>query len=366
MNARFQRVITRAQNYLEEVVSQNPETPSSVIFKLRHAEHLAAAGFGYSNVHEYLEAEKAGIERVEGYYMPDFAKIRSRMTAFRYPRAIVDKCCEVFMRAVSNDPDNAADASMHDDLQDGQSHDAGSPNHMRLMECLKYDVLRDKSVLWKTLAKFAIENNGETEENLKLSIELPPDFPSPRYFAKVVDAPFSVVFDLNQGEDPEALFYRTNRQLGLRGNLRLKSSGKRGWAYPTIRLDETPFVDHRTPAEQRGEYLIHQGPDIDEDDFERGTKTGRAGGQPPSQASRSFLAGWVLNADGTNGTGHMSSGQIDRAFHGAWANAMSLSMLDKRDALELAAEACRYLASNRIRRALEELIQENTADDEGW
>lgn len=267
------------------------------------------------------------------------------------------------MRAVSNDPDNAAYASMHDDIADVQSHDASSVNRERLMECLEHDLLRDQSTLWKTLAKFDIENNGETEENLKLSIELPSDFPSARYFAKVVDAPFSVIYDLDQGEDPDALFYKTNRQLGLHGNLRLKPSGKRGWAYPTMLLDELPFVDHRTLAEQRGEYSFFEVPNIDEEDFERGTKTGRDGGQPPSQASRSFLAGWVLNAAGANGTGYMSSGQIDRAFHSAWGNAKTLSIIDKHDARELAADACRYLASNRIRRALEELIHENDADD---
>lgn len=286
------------------------------------------------------------------------------MAALRYPAAIVEKCCTVFQLAVINDADNAAYA-LDDGLLD-VTHDEGAANHDTLKDLLKQDVLREESALWRTLVKFGIDENGDTEENLTVTIDLPPDFPSQTHFGKDVDVPFSVVYDLDQGEDPEALFYRTNRQLGLRGNLRLQPSGKRGWAYPTLRLNETPFIDHRSPAEQRGEYPAHQGPGFDEDEFVRGTATGGAGAQPPAQASLAFLAGWVLDANGMNGSGHMTTGRIRKAFPGAWANAKTLDMLSKHQAFDLAANACRYRASNRIRRALEELIQENAAEIEGW
>jgi len=351
--------------YLKEVLlRQNPQYPSSISFEPRHAEHLAAAGFGFWNFHDYLEAEKAGGERCSGYYIPDSALIESRMTALGYPPEVARKCIWLFVQAVTNG-DGSARADLVDDLRGEREYIQGSDelaNHGMLVQYFKYDIMREESSLWATLATHGIAHDGETEDNLTCTIQLPRDFPSLHHLTQTINVPFLVRYDLEQGEDQEALFYNTNRRLEFCGNLRLKPSGKRGWAYPTIRLEESPSVDQRTPAERRGVYPVHQRPDIDEQEFDDGTDAGRADKLPSPQASFAFLAGWIMTANGVNGTGHMSTGQIEKAFFGALENASTLGVLSSREAFHLASEACRYLASNRIRRALEELIQETSAD----
>ena len=73
-----------------------------------------------------------------------------------------------------------------------------------------------------------------------------------------------------------------------------------------------------------------------------------------------------MTANRMNGTGHMSTGQIDKAFYGALANARTLDVLSDQEAFHLASQSCRYLASNRVRRALEDLILEASRDEKGW
>lgn len=365
MNTRIYEVISRIATYRKEVLSQNLQDPSSVDFQLRHAEHLAAAGFGFPNFHDYLAAAKAGSERCSGYYIPDSAMIESRMADLGYPPEVVRKCIELFVRAVTND-DESARADLVDDLKGEREFLQGTDelaNHCMLVQYFKWDIVREESSLWVTLAKHGITYDGETEDNLTFTIELSPDFPSHQHLNQTIEVPFVVRYDLEQGEDQEALFYNTNRQLVFRGTLRLKPSGKRGWGYPTIRLDETPFVDHRTPEERRGEYPVHQGPDIDEQEFDNGTDAGSADMLPSPQASFDFLAGWIMTANKVNSTGHMSTGQIEKAFYGALENTKTLGVLNSHEAFHLASQACRYLASNRIRRELEELIQETSADE---
>ncbi|WP_261540353.1 hypothetical protein [Burkholderia multivorans] len=367
MNARIQDVISRIETYLKEVLRQNSRSPSSVDFQPRHAEHLAAAGFGFPNFHEYLAAAKTGSERCCGYYVPDSALVESRMAALGYPPEVVGKCAQIFAMAVSNG-DGSARADLIDDLH-GERQRTGSGelvNHSLLVQHFQWDITRDESSVWVTLARHGIAHDGETEDNLTCLIDLPPDVPSHYHLGQTIDVPFVARYDLEQGEDQEALFFNTNRRLEFRGNLRLMPSGRRGWGYPTIRIEQTPILDHRTPAERRGEYPVHQGPEIDEQKFESGAAAGRADMLPPSQASFDFLAGWIMTANKANSTGHMSSGQIEKAFFGALANARTLDALSDQEAFYLASQACRYLASNRIRRALEDLILEASADQNGW
>ena len=367
MNARIHEVICRIAVGLKDVLRQSPQYPSSVDFQPRHAEQLAAAGFGFPNFHDYLAAAKAGSERCSGYYIPDSAMIKSRMADLGYPPEVIRKCIDIFAQAVSNG-DGSALADLIDDLQGERQRIQGSDelaNHGMLVQHFQWDITREESSLWATLARYGIAHDGETEDNLTCTIELSPDFPSHHHLMHSIDVPFVVRYDLEQGEDQEALFYNANRRLEFRGNLRLTPSGKRGWGYPTIRLGENPFVDHRTPEERQGEYPVHQGPDIDEQEFENGTDAGRADLLPSPQASFDFLAGWIMTANRVNSTGHMSTGQIEKAFYGALENARTLDVLGDHKAFHLASQACRYLASNRIRRALEQLIREASADDKG-
>jgi hypothetical protein len=363
MNTRIDQIVTRLGGLLEKLFTRQPQSSASLPFRPRHAEQLAAAGFGFSSMHDYRSATKAGSERCRGYYIPDSAMIELRMSELGYPPNVVRACVELFAQAVSNG-DGSTRATLVDDLRGERLRVSDSDelaNHSLLMETLKYDILSEESSLWPTLARFGIGYDGETEENVHVSINLAPDIPSLHHLGQIIEVRFDAIYDLDQGEDTEALFYKTNRQLGLRGNLRLKPSGKRGWAYPTIRMEETPFIDDRTPAEMQGEYAIHAAPNIDEQQFDDGADAGLADLQPASHASSDFLAGWIMTANGVNGRGHMSTGQIDKAFYGALANARTL---DVHDAHYLAAQACRYLVSSRARRALEELIQENATVEE--
>jgi hypothetical protein len=284
-----------------------------------------------------------------------------------YPREVVRECTEIFARAVSNG-DGAARADLVDDLH-GERQLTGSGdllNHSLLVQNLQWDVMREESSVWGTLARHGIAHDSETEENLTCVIELSPDVPSRHHLNGTIDVLFVARYDLEQGEDPEALFFNTNRRMEFRGNLRLTPSGKRGWGYPTVRLERTPYTDHRTAQERRGEYPVHEGPEIDEQKFEMGADAGRADRPLSQHAAFDFLAGWVMTANKVNGTGHMSTGQIEKAFFGALANARTVDVLGDREAFHLASQACRYLASNRVRRALEELILEVSADEKGW
>lgn len=368
MNTRFTQVISRTANYLEELFKRSSHLPLPVVFQRRHAEHLAAAGFGFRNTHDYYAAAKAGSEHCSGYYIPDSAMIVSRMTELGYPPVLAEQCINLFVQAVCNS-DGSVRADIFDDLHGDQMRVSGtnlSANHSLLTQHFKYDILREESRLWTTLVRHGIEHDRETEDNVRCSISLMPDFPSHAHLERTIDVPFVAFYDLDQGEDQEALFYQRNRQLGFRGSLRLSPSGKRGWAYPTMRLEETPFVDDRTQDEIEGNYPVHQDSGIDNQEFENGNAAGDANKQPPVHASFDFLAGWIMTAYDVNSTGHMSTGQIEKAFYGALANAEELGTFNKRGAHQLAAQACRHLASNRIRRALEALIQESAEVEERW
>lgn len=363
MNARIQEVVSLTVEFLRELLRLNLG-----YFHPRHAEHLVGAGFGYPNFHAYLTASKAGFERCSGYYIPDSAMIESRMIELGYPPEVARKCVDVFAQGVSNGG-GFARADMIDDLQGERQFIQNSGelmNHAMMVQNLEYDIMREESSVWATLAKHGIPHDSETEDNLTCAIELSQDFPSFQHLNRTIDVPFVARYDLEQGADPEALFYKTNRRLEFRGNLRLQPSGKRGWAYPTIRLEDTPFVDHRTPEERLGEYAAYPTPDIDERQFDDGVAAGRHDTFPPSEASFDFLAGWIMTANGVNSTGHMSTGLIDRAFFGALANANALTGVGSSEAFHLASQACRYLASTRVRGALEELIQEHSEDAQDW
>ncbi len=358
MNARIKQVIFRIQDFLKTEISQNPNFSTLVKFEPRHAEHLAAAGFGYEDGYDYFEAAKAGIELCSGYYIPDSSMIRTRMLELGYPPALVDKCVGLFPPAASRD--NHVRINMVDDLHDQSMGSYGSErssNRQALVQDLEADILDEESNLWVTLAKYGVALDKSTDDIRVTSIGLPSNFPSIHHLGQTINAPFEVIYDLQQGENPEALFRGCNRKLGFRGNLRLKPSGKRGWAFPTIRLQETPFIDDRSADEKMGEYFTYQAPNIAEKQFDAGVHAGQVGMHPPPNASFDFLAGWIMDANDKNGTGHMSTGRFREAFTGALENAAALGTVDRSDALDLAAKACRYLASSRVHPGLEELIQ---------
>lgn len=364
MNTRIEEATSRLKEILKEELGQNLPSPSSVNFQERHAEQLLAAGFGFPSHHDFLAAAKAGSERCIGYYIPDSAMIKSRMAGLGYPPEVVLKCVSFFSRAVSNG-DGTVRADLIDVLHGERKFFRGSeeaPSHRLLLQYLDWDLRREESSVWAALEALGIAHDDSTDNNLTFNFYFLPDFPSPRYLVQTIDSSFDVCIDLDQGEDEEAVVKNTDRRLVLRGNIRLKPSGKRGWGHSTIRLLETPVVDNRTTEERRGEYPVYQRPDIDKQEFVNGTRAGRGDLLPSPQASFDFLAGWIMTANEVNSTGHMSIGQIDKAFYGALKNANTLRVLSRHEAFDLASEACRYSNGPRFRRALEELIRQASAD----
>lgn len=356
MNVRFKAVFS----YLAAAMREDLEISSCANFKDRHAEPIAASGFGSPNVHTYLNSPKQYPEQCRGYYRPDIAGIKACAKALGYPENLGDKFIHLFRQAVTNSGDFAR-ADLYDDVQivsqrPSESDDMGDKGMMR--QWLEEDLKSDRSKLWEVLAEYGVPNDGEADEHLACSIHLPRGFPGEDYLQREVDVPFTVSYDLDQGDVLDARFPGQQRQLAFRGNLRLKPSGQRGWAFPTTRLEDAPFIDDRTLAERRGNGQRFRVVELDEQQFNDGQDAGRDGNMPPGEASFSFLAGWIMDANGVNASGYMSTGQIEKAFYGALENAKSLNIPDP---LNLAAEACRYLASTRVRRALEEMISEEAA-----
>jgi hypothetical protein len=358
MNARFKNIVSRIQTRMSEL---NQSGRLHFDFKPRHAEHLAAAGFGYVDLHSYLVAVDKGIERCTGYYIPDTSMIRSRMPALGYPTEVLQELELTFVPAATSG-DGATRADLYDDLRGPRELVGGAnvfANYAMLTRCLEEDVMREDGRLWSVLESYGIAYDYETEDNTRCTIELPRDFPSLHDLQQTVDARLVVRYDLEQGEDEEALFFNTNRMLEWRGTARLKPSGKRGWSYPTIKLDPTPTIDDRTSQERLGEFASYEYPDFDQQLFDDGGSAASAGSQVLPGMEPAYLAGWILNAYGANGTGHMSTGQLHKAFYGALVNAEDLVFWSKRQQFELAADACRFLASRRVVRDLEELIEES-------
>ncbi|NVD97728.1 hypothetical protein [Massilia sp. BJB1822] len=360
MNARISNILSRLTNLFEETIRLRGNPEDKTQFHSRHAEHLVAAGFGFPNWHGYLTAVTAKSERCCGYYLPDTRMIISRMSDLGYSGPIAARCPDLFAQAVTNG-DGSTRAEFAEDLEGERLRVSGSQRlayNSLMHQNLTHDVLDNEDRLWSVLARFGIEHDREAEDNLEISIDMPPDFPSLHHLGQTVDLPITAVYDLDQGSDQEALFHGDNRQLGFRGNLRLKPSGKRGWAYPTLKMNSEPFVDGRNAAEIQGNFQAYDWPDIDKQKFDDGYAAGRAGMTPAPQASFDWLAGWVMVANGANATGHMSTGLVDKALAEAMANASTLDTFSPKDVLELAAQACRSCASTRNRRSLEEIIQE--------
>lgn len=361
MNERISQIVSRLRVLLEQAVRDRQNINFNLPFHPRHAEQLAAAGFGYPSWHAYLAAANAKVERCSGYYVSDIRMITARMIELDYSEPFAAQCAGLFVQAVSNG-DGSTRADLADDLQGKRLRDRESdrPMYNLLMsENLTYDVMREESRLWTLLANFGIAHDGETEGNCNVSIDLPHDFPAHRHLGKTIDLKMTALYDLDQGADIEELFYGRNRQLGFLGNVRLTPSGLRGWSYPTIGMEMTPFVDHRNAYEIQGNYNAYDAPDIDKQEFDDGYTAGMSNILRVPHATIDWLAGWIMVANGANATGHMSTGQVDKALADALANAYLIDTLRPTDALHLAAQACRYYASPRTRPALEELIREH-------
>lgn len=349
-------------SHLKELLSKHPTISKLNNFSPRHAETLAAAGFGYSSEHDYLRAVRNNVEHCVGFYIPDSQMIARRMVNdLHYPQQLLQELIWLFERAGTNDPAIQCRMDYVDDLIGPRQRINGSKDYAN-REMLKrafINALDDEDrPMRRWFWRYVRDDNPEDHFSYELNV--PQDFPNSYHLGRTINFPLKVSYDLDLGADTEASFFNYNRQLAFNGNLRITPSGRRGWRYPTFKLNEAPVRDQRSDAELRKEPYVQPGEDLDDDEFEAGRDAARHKAPIPSEKidSLAWLAGYVMRwKDGMAG-GHMSTGRAFDAFHKALANAESLDLFDP---LLIAAEGCRHLASTRCSRQLEEAIADEIA-----
>lgn len=363
MNKRFEIFISR----LQALITADREIASCPAFAERHAEQFGAAAFSYKNDFDYRKAAEQNIEQCRGYFVPDSLAIANRLEELRYPARFSARIVDYVRQAASNDPDVGLYTPLITSLPDKQFENSvrdESDDRISMRQTLAHDLEFDEGRVRKQIrdlfVRYGIPDAHEDDENFKHVLHLPLGFPSFQNLGKEINIPFEVYYDLDLGVDQEALFYRTNRQLAFRGNMRLCPSGRRSWAYPTVKLDENPFVDQRNETERRGEKPPRIGELLDDNDFNAGLDAAWENKSPPStHQSFSWLAGYILNANGSMAWGHLSTGQADKAFYEALKTAKDMGL---ENAFELAAEGCRHIASRRCSALLEETIEHYLRD----
>ncbi len=361
MNAqqRFKLLVS----HLRKLLSDDPTISKLGQFSPRHAEILAAAGFGYRSEFDYLRAAKNKVEHCVGYYIPDSQMIAQRMvTDLQYPEQLLQVLVWLFERAGTNDPAIQCRMDYDDDLAGPRQRISGSndyANRERLKSAFIGALDEEDRPLRRWFWKYIRDDNPE--DHFSYELKVPRDFPSSHHLGRTISFPLIVSYDLDLGADAEASFFKYNRQLAFSGSVRIVPSGRRGWRYPTVKLNQTPLRDQRTAAERQKEPYVQPGEDLDDDEFEAGREAARNSAPIPVAKidSLAWLAGYVMRLGDGLALGHMSTGQAFKAFHLALANAESLDIFDP---LRVAAEGCRHLASTRCSRQLEEAIADEIAE----
>lgn len=332
---------------------------SDKLYCPRHAGILASAGFGYPNEHSYLNALKNDAERCVGFYIPDSKMIaRCMIEQLGYPESSLDELVRIFVQASTNFEDVGFRADFLDDLQGppvriGRSRDRA--NHVDLMRWIEHAIDDEDRYVRKHFWKYVSDKNPA--DYFDYDIQAPKEFPSLHHLGRTLKFPIIAVYDLDMRADEEASHYGINRQLAFRGSVLLKPSGRRGWRYPTCRLDDVPFRDERNEAERALEPFVFPGEAVNEDEFEAGRLAAWESKPIPEERLNSldWLAGYVMRGPNCNASGHMSTGLVDRAFSQAIAYAEALGLFDP---LRIAIAGCRQLVSTRSTRQLEAAIAE--------
>lgn len=359
---RFKLLVT----HLTKLLRDDPTISKLENFSPRHAETLAAAGFGYRSQFDYLRAAKNHVEHCVGYYIPDSQTIAQRMVNdLQYPEQLLPVLVRLFERAGTNDPAIQCRMDYDDDLVGPRKLISGTKDHANrerlksaFIDALDNDEHRPlRRWFWEYI------RDDNPEDHFTYELNVPRDFPSSYHLGRTISFPLTVSYDLDLGADQEASFFKYNRQLAFSGSARIVPSGLRGWRYPTFKLNETPTYDQRTDAERDKKPYVQPGEDLDDDEFEAGRAAGRMCAEIPVEknGSLAWMAGYVLNWKDGLAWGHMSTGQSHKAFHLALDTAESLDLLEL-EPLRVAAEGCRHLASTRCSRQLEDAIADEIAE----
>lgn len=325
----------------------------------RHAGILASAGFGYPDEHSFHVALKKDVERCSGFYIPDSQMIaRCMIEKHGYPQDALNELVRIFELASVNFLDVGFFADFYDDLQ-GPPVRIGSSrkraNHVDLMTRIEHALDDEDRYIRKHFWNYV--SNENPADYFDYRIQAPKDFPSFHHLGRTLRFPLTVNYDLDMKADEEASHYGFNRQLAFRGSVLLKPSGRRGWRFPTCRLDDLPFRDERTEAERALEPFVFPGEPVDEDELEAG-RWAAWEKQPIPEGKRDsldWLAGYVMRGPDCNASGHMSTGQVDKAISQAIAYAEALDLFDP---IRIAVAGCRQLVSTRSTRQLEAAIAE--------
>lgn len=346
-------------SYIAQQFAKKTAISGSKLYCSRHAEILASAGFGYPNQHTFLIALEKRVERCVGYYIPDSQMIKQCMIqGLGYPESSLNELLSIFVQASTNYSDVGFRADFFDDLQGAPQLIGGSrdrANHVdlknRIIDAIDDEDRHTRKHFWK----FVSDENPA--DYFDYDLRAPKDFPRNYHLGRTINFPLVAMYDLDMKADEEASHYGYNRQLSFRGSVRIKPSGRRGWRFPTCRLDDLPFRDERNDAERAKELFVFPGETLDDDDFEAGRWAAWEKESIPDDKLHSldWLAGYAMHGENCNAGGHMSNGLVDRALAEAIAYAESLELFDP---LRIAIEGCRHLVSTRTTRQLEGAIAE--------
>ncbi|UVM05085.1 hypothetical protein [Pseudomonas laurylsulfatiphila] len=357
--------MNRQQRYnlfVSHIARQFPATPAvegSKLYCRRHAGVLASAGFGYSTEFDFRIELDTGYEQCSGYYIPDRQMIAQRLIQdLGYPESSLDGLVRIFELASTNFSDVGFRADFYDDLRGPRHLFVGSRERVNpaIFKRLITESIDDEDrPTRKRFWQFVRDDNPA--DYFDYAFKVPQDFPSSYHLQRTIRFSVVAAYDLDMGGDQEASFFGTNRQVAFRGSVRLRPSGRRGWHFPTCRLEDVPFRDERNEAELAGEPYAFPGEGLDDAAFEAGRMASWEKDPIPADKVHSldWLAGYVMRGENCNASGHMSTGLVDRALVQAIDYAESLQLFDP---LRIAIEGCRHLASTRNTRQLEEAIAE--------
>lgn len=344
---------SRVTTYLNQALSKDPEISRHSSWNKRLGEVVAAAGFGHKSTFDFHQAE-----RCVGQYIPDRSAIQQHIVELGFDAHLTERFLRYFTDAlfsVSHD----CRADLVDDL-DGPPEMLYTQrvNGLRMREWIDFWIDDEQLHSRKIFRSFILDDNPE-HHLFRYDYQLPVNFPSRVHLNTQLNIRVIARYDLDGGEDPLAFARNQNRQLALAGTMILKPSGPRGWAYPTIRYEELPIRDDRNEYERNMQPNPRPGKEYDVDQFDAGMEAGRLRAVPPPvwEMSEDWWAGYIMRGEGCIAFAHMGTGRVDAAFYEALARADALGVAN---AIELAANACRHLASTRFARVLEEVIAQHT------
>lgn len=349
MNSKARR--SKLIAYLNKALEKDIEISAHPAWNVRFGEVIAAAGLGHASLYDFHQSE-----RCVGQYIPDQLAIQELIVERGFNPDLTSRFLQHFTDAlfsVSND----CRADLVDDL-DGpfEMLYTRRVNELEMRQWIDCWLDNEELHSRKIFQRYILDDNPEPHL-FTYEYQLPAGFPARAHLNAQLEIRVLTRYDLDGGEDPLAAARNQNRQLALAGTMFLKPSGPRGWAYPSIRYEEKPIRDDRNKYERNMQSNPRLGKVYDIDQFEEGMEAAHLETPPPVWGmSESWWAGYIMRGDGCIANAHMETGRVYAAFYEALARAEALEVPN---AADLAANACRHLASTRCAQELESVISEH-------